>query len=105
LNGRAERVHLAMNNNRGDYPVINGLALIKEMLLEDWRPPDRGALIDEFEERRANRKTKRPAEAGPRDGHEATQRETARRSENTSQQDPRCAFTSRRHAACDNHGH
>jgi uncharacterized protein YecE (DUF72 family) len=31
LNGRAERVHMAMNNNRRDYPVINGLQL-KEML-------------------------------------------------------------------------
>jgi hypothetical protein len=52
LNGKAERVHLAMNNNRGDYPAINGIAL-KEMLSEDWRPPDREALIEELEERRA----------------------------------------------------
>jgi uncharacterized protein YecE (DUF72 family) len=53
LNGKAERVHLAMNNNRRDYPVINGLKL-KEMLLEDWHPPDRQALIDELEQRRAS---------------------------------------------------
>ena len=55
LNGRAERVHLAMNNNRGDYPAINGIRL-KEMLLEDWHPPDREALIDELDERRARTK-------------------------------------------------
>ena len=55
LNGKAERVHLAMNNNRRDYPVVNGLQL-KEMLLEDWRPPDRRALIEELEERRARAK-------------------------------------------------
>ena len=36
LNGRAERVHLAINNNRRDYPAINGLRL-KEMLLEGER--------------------------------------------------------------------
>ena len=48
LNGKAERVHLAMNNNRGDYPAINGIAL-KEMLSEDWRPPDREALIEELD--------------------------------------------------------
>jgi uncharacterized protein YecE (DUF72 family) len=61
LNGKAERVHVAMNNNRRDYPVINGLKL-KEMLLEDWHAPDRQALIDEFEERRAAAKAvrKRP---------------------------------------------
>jgi uncharacterized protein YecE (DUF72 family) len=52
LNGKADRVHLAMNNNRRDYPVTNGLRL-KEMLLEDWRPPDRAALVEELEERRA----------------------------------------------------
>jgi uncharacterized protein YecE (DUF72 family) len=59
LNGKAERVHLAMNNNRGDYPAINGMQL-KQMLLEDWRPPDREALIEELEERRAKQRgTKR----------------------------------------------
>jgi uncharacterized protein YecE (DUF72 family) len=52
LNGRAQRVHVAMNNNNRDYPVINGMQL-KEMLLEDWRPPDRKQLIHELEERRA----------------------------------------------------
>lgn len=56
LNGKADRVHLAMNNNRRDYPVINGL-LLKEMLLEDWHPPDRAALIEELEARRATVKT------------------------------------------------
>jgi uncharacterized protein YecE (DUF72 family) len=62
LNGRAERVHLAMNNNRRDYPVINGLQL-KTMLLEDWHPPDRAALIEELEDRRARPRavsTRRP---------------------------------------------
>ena len=59
LNGKAERVHVAMNNNRGDYPAINGMQL-KQMLLEDWRPPDREALIEELEERRAKQRgTKR----------------------------------------------
>ena len=69
LNGKAERVHLAMNNNRRDYPVTNGLAL-KEMLLEDWHPPDRTdrtALIEELEARRsaakATRKRRRPRAA------------------------------------------
>ena len=52
LNGKADRVHVAMNNNRGDYPAINGMQL-KEMLLEDWQPPDRQALIEEFHERRS----------------------------------------------------
>ena len=33
---------MAMNNNRCDYPAINGMQ-IKEMLLEDWDPPDRAA--------------------------------------------------------------
>jgi hypothetical protein len=48
-----------MNNNRRDYPVINGLNL-KEMLLEDWHPPDHDALIEELEERRtAARATKK----------------------------------------------
>lgn len=56
LNGKAERVHLAMNNNRGDYPAINGMQL-KEMLLEDWRAPDRKPLVAEFEERRARKKS------------------------------------------------
>jgi hypothetical protein len=44
-----------MNNNRGDYPAINGLQL-KEMLLEDWHPPDREALVEELDERRARTK-------------------------------------------------
>jgi uncharacterized protein YecE (DUF72 family) len=57
LNGRAERVHMAMNNNNRDYPVRNGLKL-KEMLLEDWHPPDREALIDTLEERRARGKSR-----------------------------------------------
>jgi uncharacterized protein YecE (DUF72 family) len=52
LNGKAERVHVAMNNNNRDYPVRNGIQL-KEMLLEDWHPPDREALIEELDERRA----------------------------------------------------
>jgi uncharacterized protein YecE (DUF72 family) len=58
LNGSAARVHVAMNNNRRDYPVINGMQL-KAMLLEDWRPPDRDALIEELEERRAAARPKR----------------------------------------------
>jgi uncharacterized protein YecE (DUF72 family) len=57
LNGHAERVHLAMNNNRRDYPAINGMQL-KEMLLEDWHPPDRQALVEELQARRAAAKTK-----------------------------------------------
>ena len=64
LNGKAERVHLAMNNDNRDYPVINGLKL-KEMLLEDWHPPDRRAFIEELDERRARARTgqrrRRPA--------------------------------------------
>lgn len=40
-----------MNNNRSDYPVTNDMGL-KQMLLEDWRPPDRNALIAELDERR-----------------------------------------------------
>lgn len=55
LSGKAERVHVAMNNNRRDYPVTNGIQL-KEMLLEDWQPPDRKALIEELEQRRARRR-------------------------------------------------
>ena len=58
LNGKADRVHLAMNNNRRDYPVINGLRL-KEMLLEDWHQPDRGRLIEELEDRRARTKVQK----------------------------------------------
>jgi uncharacterized protein YecE (DUF72 family) len=60
LNGKAERVHLAMNNNRRDYPVINGVRL-KELLLEDWQPPDRKALAEELEERRARAKVAKPS--------------------------------------------
>lgn len=60
LNGKAERVHLAMNNNRRDYPVVNGLRL-KEMLLEDWQPPDREALVEELEDRRARAKSAKPS--------------------------------------------
>jgi len=45
-----------MNNNRGDYPAINGMPL-KEMLLEDWRLPDRKTLVAEFEERRSRNKS------------------------------------------------
>ena len=59
LNGKAERVHLAMNNNNRDYPVINGLKL-KEMLLEDWHAPDREALIEELDDRRSKVRTSRP---------------------------------------------
>jgi uncharacterized protein YecE (DUF72 family) len=51
LKGKAERVHVAMNNNNRDYPARNGIQL-KEMLLEDWQPPDRQALVEELEERR-----------------------------------------------------
>jgi uncharacterized protein YecE (DUF72 family) len=61
LNGRAARVHIAMNNNRRDYPVTNGMAL-KEMLLEDWHPPDRDRLVQELDERRA----RTPARSHPR---------------------------------------
>ena len=63
LNGKAERVHLAMNNNRRDYPVINGLKL-KEMLLEDWHPPDRGQLMEELEDRRSASKAARRRSRG-----------------------------------------
>ncbi len=63
LNGRAERVHLAMNNNRRDYPATNGMQL-KAMLLEDWQPPDREELIEELQEtRRARRQSRRRASA------------------------------------------
>ena len=48
-------MHLAMNNNNRDYPVITGLKL-KEMLLEDWHPPDRKTLIEELEARRTRSK-------------------------------------------------
>jgi uncharacterized protein YecE (DUF72 family) len=58
LNGKAEQVHMAMNNNRRDYPVINGLKL-KEMLLEDWRLPNRRGLIEELEQRRVASRTTR----------------------------------------------
>jgi uncharacterized protein YecE (DUF72 family) len=58
LNGKADRVHVAMNNNRRDYPVINGLRL-KEMLLEDWHPPDRARLMEELEDRRAQTKVQK----------------------------------------------
>ena len=57
LNGKAERVHVAMNNNRRDYPVTNGVPL-KQMLLEDWRPPDHAVLVAELNERRE--KARRP---------------------------------------------
>jgi uncharacterized protein YecE (DUF72 family) len=60
LNGKAERVHFAMNNNNRDYPVTNGLKL-KEMLLEDWHAPDRQQLIEELDERREKaKKRQRP---------------------------------------------
>ncbi len=63
LNGKAERVHLAMNNNRGDYPAKNGMEL-KEMLLEDWHAPDRATLVAQLEERRASeRKSRRRSTA------------------------------------------
>jgi hypothetical protein len=64
LNGKAERAHMAMNNNRRDYPVINGLKL-KEMLLEDWHVPDRRALIQELEERRSRSKGKSKRQRRP----------------------------------------
>jgi Protein of unknown function DUF72 len=68
LNGKADRVHLAMNNNRGDYPAINGIAL-KEMLSEDWHPPDRAELVDELEARRARKKrTRAGGPKAPRGG-------------------------------------
>jgi uncharacterized protein YecE (DUF72 family) len=57
LNGKAERVHVAMNNNNRDYPVINGLKL-KEMLLEDWHVPERQQLIEELDERRERARTR-----------------------------------------------
>jgi len=66
LNGKADRAYMAMNNNRRDYPVTNGLKL-KEMLLEDWHAPARQALIEELEERRAPRRPRRNvAVAAPR---------------------------------------
>ena len=52
-----------MNNNRRDYPVINGLKL-KEMLLEDWHPPDRERLIEELEDRRSASKAARRRSRG-----------------------------------------
>jgi uncharacterized protein YecE (DUF72 family) len=51
LNGQAERVYLKLNNNRGDHPAINAMQL-KEMLLEDWRPPEREQVVDELQRRR-----------------------------------------------------
>jgi uncharacterized protein YecE (DUF72 family) len=60
LNGKAERVHVAMNNNRGDYPAINGMKL-KEMLLEDWRRPDRAGLLEQLKERRVKTRRSRPS--------------------------------------------
>ena len=48
-----------MNNNNRDYPVRNGIQL-KEMLLEDWHPPDREVLVEQFEERRADAKSRKP---------------------------------------------
>ena len=59
LGGTAERVHVAMNNNNRDYPARNGIQL-KEMLLEDWQAPDRDALIEELEERRAAARQRKP---------------------------------------------
>jgi uncharacterized protein YecE (DUF72 family) len=64
LNGQAERVNLVMNNNRRDYPAINGMRL-KEMLLEDWHPPDRETLIEELEARRARDKARRASVSAP----------------------------------------
>jgi hypothetical protein len=51
-----EALHLAMNNNRRDYPAINGMEL-KEMLLEDWHPPDWETL---GEDRRPRRRSSWP---------------------------------------------
>jgi uncharacterized protein YecE (DUF72 family) len=65
LSGKAARVHVAMNNNRRDYPVVNAIQL-KEMLLEDWRPPDRAALIEELEDRRARAKAGKKPRRSPR---------------------------------------
>jgi hypothetical protein len=49
-----------MNDNNRDYPVRNGMQL-KEMLLENWRPPDRKALIAKLEdERRADLRKRKP---------------------------------------------
>lgn len=64
LNGRAGRVYLQMNNNRRDYPATNGIQL-KEMLLEDWHPPDRDELVAELDERR-ERARKQPKRRGPK---------------------------------------
>ncbi len=58
LNGTAEQVHIAMNNNNRDYPVVNGLTL-KAMLLEAWHPPDRAALIRQLDEWRATQRRAR----------------------------------------------
>jgi hypothetical protein len=63
MNGKAERVHVAMNNNNRDHPVINGLKL-KEVLLEDFHAPDRQQLIEELNERR-ERARKRPRPRRP----------------------------------------
>ena len=46
-----------MNNNNGDYPVINSMRL-KAMLLEDWRPPDLDVLVAELEERKRAKKSR-----------------------------------------------
>ena len=54
---------LAMNSNRGNYPAINGTQL-KQMLLEDWHPPDRDALVRKVEERRAAARRGSPATRG-----------------------------------------
>jgi len=54
LNGKAERVNVAMNNHRGAYPEFDGMQL-KEMLLEDWHPRDRKALVQSWMSAARNR--------------------------------------------------
>jgi uncharacterized protein YecE (DUF72 family) len=50
LNGQAERVYLKLNNTAGTTRRSNEIQL-KEMLLEDWHPPDRDRLVAEIQRR------------------------------------------------------
>jgi uncharacterized protein YecE (DUF72 family) len=63
FDGRAARVHVAMNNHQRDYPATDALQL-KQMLLKEWHSPDRDALIDELDERLSSSKTSRKRRRG-----------------------------------------
>ncbi len=51
LKRHATRVFVAINNNRRDYPVVNGLQL-KRRLDRAWKEPDRDQLIEKLRGRR-----------------------------------------------------